>query len=234
MFGLFRTEKNPKGPDIKRLQHLDFDLVDSRLSFSLPYSNSTFVDRNHKVKQLINIYDHKSYNSLEINKLYSIQKLVEKRAYEYSRFNHRGYGMFSFNLNLFRHNQVDNLFDDSLLMEVVSSYVLKENNEWNTKEYIDEDCKLSITQKFQFCSVGGEKYLSYGVAQLYDKVPDLSYIMAISPHHYISFNFSYTSVRNTEDVWYQMAKAIEHQILSSVKLELNDELQAEKDSANKG
>ncbi len=37
LFTLFRTKNNPKGPDIKWLQHLNFDLVGSRLSLSLPY-----------------------------------------------------------------------------------------------------------------------------------------------------------------------------------------------------
>ena len=233
MFGLFRTEKNPKGPDIKRLQHLNFDLVDSRLSLSLPYSNDTFLERNHEVKQSINIYNSDLYKLDDIDDTCSYHTLLS-RYYEYSRFNHRGYGNIRFDLVVYRINPVPSLFDNASLKNIVKSYVGKRNDAWNNKEDIDEDCKFSISQDYKFGLIGSNEYLSYGKSRMHDRVPRLNYMMAISPHHYVTFFFKYHTVRNTEEVWYQMAKAIEHQILSSVKLELNDELQAEKDSANKG
>ncbi len=231
MFGLFGTEKNPKGPNVKRLQQLNFDLVDSRLSFSLPYSNDTFLERNHEVKQSFNIFDHSLYTHSELEELYS-HKLLLQRHYEYSRFNHRGYGGVNFALKISRHNQVNNLFNTVQLKEIVSIYSTKEIEHWNINA--DKEWKLRISDDFSYVTIGNEKMLSFGRSQTYDNVPMMFYIIAVAPQHYITFSFNYISVRNTEEVWYQMAKAIEHQILSSVKLELNDELQAEKDNANKG
>ena len=66
MFGLFRTEKNPKGPSLKRLQNLCFDFVDSKLSLKLPYGNHRILENNSNVEQSINIYDVDLYDSSEL------------------------------------------------------------------------------------------------------------------------------------------------------------------------
>ena len=58
MFGLFRTEKNLKGPSLKGGQDLCFDFVDSKLYLSLPYGNHRILENNHDVEQSINIYDN--------------------------------------------------------------------------------------------------------------------------------------------------------------------------------
>ena len=232
MFGLFRTEKNPKGPDIKRLQHLNFDLVDSRLSLSLPYSNSTFVDRNHDVEQSFNIYDSGLYERDDIDDSYSYHTLL-KRHYEYSRFNHRGYGNIRFGLEVSRINQIENLFEDTQLKNKITLVYTKQNDVFNAKA--SKNCQISLIHNFEFNRINNENFLCYAESQkLLNNSPQLYFVLPISLHHYVTFSFKHYSVRNTEEVWYQMAKAIEHQILSSVKLELNDELQAERDNANKG
>ncbi len=229
MFGLIRTEKNPKGPDIKRLQHLNFDLVDSRLSFSLPYSNSTFVDRNHDVELSFNIYDSGLYEPDDVDDSYSNHTLLS-RHYEYSRFNHRGYGNIRIDVEVSRINQVDNLFEDTQLKNNINYISTRHIDVFNSKAA--KDCQLSLTHNIEFNRINHENFLCYGESQKFANSPRFHFILPISLHHYATFSFVYHTVRNTEEVWCQMAKAIEHQVLSSVKLELNDELQAEKDSAN--
>ena len=80
MFTLFRTKNNPKGPDIKRLQQLNFDLVGSRLKFSLPYSNDSSPERKHDVNQSIDIYDIDSFCLSELDDLYSNVNVLHRKS----------------------------------------------------------------------------------------------------------------------------------------------------------
>ncbi|WP_444996499.1 hypothetical protein [Aliikangiella sp. IMCC44359] len=100
MFGpLFYSQKNPKGPNLKHLENLTFDLSGNQLSFSVPYGNwSQLPDPQGKVYLKTNLYDTNQFERFDADNWYT-NRLIFERHFSYGSFNHPrlGGGVYLFN-----------------------------------------------------------------------------------------------------------------------------------------
>ncbi len=221
MFGLFRTRKNPKGPNIEKVQNLCFELGDSRLYLSLPYGNHSSLENISIIEQKINIFDINRYEYEDKNDISSFWTILQ-RHYQYSYFNWPGFAGINVMLTLNRFNQVDNLLDEKQLSSMVSKNANISMSVFNNKA--SEDCKLTISKDFSFMDMNHERLLTYETSQFPMSGTTKHYLAAIAPQHCFDLSFRYPIISDTDETWYKMAQALEKQILSSLKLALDDSL----------
>ncbi len=221
MFNLFRTKDNPKGPNLSKLQELSFDLAESKLSFSLPYGNHRSINDDCCNEHKIKIHDHKTFEYDNQEDSFSYKTILQ-RHYHYSCFNWPGFAGLNLIVNLYRVSQAENLFDETQLQKAVLQQTFEEVNAFNKKA--DKNNQTSLHNHAKFSCMGNTRALEHHIVKNSENGTRPHYSFAVSPHHYVSFLFRYQTVRDKDETWYKMAQALEKQILSSLKLELDDSL----------
>ena len=231
MFGpLFHSQKNPKGPNLKHLESLSFDLSGNQLSFSVPSGNcKQLPNPQGEVHPQTNLYAAEQFGKdVEVN-WYSIRTIFN-RDLVYTCFTDPSLGSFKLMVML---NKLDNL-ESNLFTPSKFKTVVKKRTEYacerSNKTKDDAFLKLHPSKTYEFSHIGHEDFLMYEVN--FQLMPFSHYSIALTHGHFISFGFLYYSVRDGNEAWYLMAKKLERQIMESVKLELTPSFLKERESAN--
>jgi hypothetical protein len=231
MFGpLFSSEKKPKGPDLYRLEELTFDLSGNKLTCSLPFGNCRQSPKPQgNLVPTTNLYDAEQFDKDDGDDWYAIRTILE-RDFIYSSFNHPRLGKFQLMIMLNKLDNLEsNLFNPLDFQEKVKSRTTFYCQQFND-EIDDPFLKIVPENDYQLSRIGDENYLKYTIN--FQRSPYCHYALAISSEHYITFGFRYYSANSAHKPWYLMARELEQKIMSSVKLELTDSFQQEKEAAN--
>ncbi|WP_196138806.1 hypothetical protein [Aliikangiella sp. G2MR2-5] len=233
MFGpLLSTNNSPKGPNLKYLESLEFDLSGNRLSLAVPNGNwKQLPNLQGDIELQTNLYDDSQFNRFKKNDN-DTSKIIFDRFYNYSTFMHPNLGTLHLIMQIVRIIKPNiNLFSAEQLREEVKARVESICEESN-KDQDDEFLLKQPSKNYQLESLGCEEFLTYQINHYSSFDP--YYAIPLTSEHFITFGFHYSvnMKRDGEPPWYLMARNLEKQIMQSVKLELTETFQQEKEAAN--
>ncbi|WP_444996501.1 hypothetical protein [Aliikangiella sp. IMCC44359] len=226
MFGpLFHSQKNPKGPNLKRLEKLVFDLSGNQLSFSVPYGNwFQMPEPQGEIFTKTNLFDLSQFERYKVKDKYT-NKMIFNRHFSYSCFNHSSIGSFRLIVIV---NKLDDLKDGLFNPQYFHEVVKKQNElscQLSNEDVDNEFLKILPAKSYQFITLN-EKFLNYEMSYQYS--PYINYSIPLTSEHYIRFGFRYLTHLNNNEPCFLKARKLETQIMESVKLELTPSFEQER------
>ncbi len=231
MFGpLFSSEKKPKGPVLNRLEKLTFDLSGNTLTLDVPYGNcSMSPNPEGTILPKTNLYDSEQFERFKKKNWYTT-RVIFNRAFTYASFNHPGLGTCRLIAQLVKlDDPQSNLYNSAVLQQEIekrNEYVC----DYTNKDQNDDFSKIYPPKSYELTKIGNEKILSYQINKYLNSEP--YYAIPLTSQHYLTLSFDFISVKSGNEPWYIMARELEKQIINSVKLELTDGFQQEKEAAS--
>jgi hypothetical protein len=210
----FASENNPKGPNIKHLEDIAFDLSGIPLKFSIPPGNSPeSLDKQFDTIQRINIYetDINSYPNAD-------SRLLLSRWFVYKGFLGQNLGSFQLSLNLYYVNNDLDLRNTDILKMYLHEYLTNRCARWNLDT--DENAQIHPPESFAKDSINGINYLKYFTSNQHFLANPSFFVTAINDNAYLEFSFRFLSVIDENSKWFKMAKDLEMQIMMSVSIKL--------------
>jgi hypothetical protein len=231
MFGpLFTGVKNPKGPALNQLEKLTFNLSGNTLTLDVPHGNcSMSPNPEGTILPKTNLYDTEQFVRFKKKNCYTT-RVIFNRAFTYASFNHPGLGTCRLIVQLVKlDDPQSNLFNSSAFQQEVgkiNEYVC----DYTNKDQNDDFSKTYPPKSYDLTRIGNEEFLSYQINNYLISEP--YYAIPVTSEHYLTLSFYFISVKSGNEPWYLMARELEKKIINSVKLELIDSFQQEKETAN--
>jgi len=206
------------------MSHCHFDLSGTILTVQIPDGNcKDHPDPQGKITNKINIYE----NTLSTNCDNDSYVVILQRSYCYSAFMQPKLGTIQLRIMVIGtgdHNT--NLFKDNV-RECIITDIYRSFESFNR----EADQGIYPPKEFTSLTINNQKWLRYEIDDQGRAYPN--YCFVISPNHYITIGFNYIVERDPNEPWLLMAKQLEKDIMSSVKVELSPSAKAELEDAVK-
>jgi hypothetical protein len=210
---IFSTKKNPKGPNINKLEQHVFNLSGHLINLELPSGNCFDIPNPQgKLKHFSNIYNHESLldNSSAI-------KTIADRSFKYMGLLGENLGRVRFLMQarLIKDSDVDLIALDEL-KKYINNTLDDSIKEWNATA--DEFAQIEGPEELIERLINTNLFIYY---QIYSATKTCScYSIAVSHNSLITIEFTYTINRRAEDPWLMVARELEAKVMNSIEVNL--------------
>jgi len=224
----FATEKNPKGPNIKKSKNFRINLSGTYVQIALPPGNCFDIPNpDGKVIENINVYDPDFYDEQKNEPATRIE--VADRFFNFNGFLGQDIGTLHFCANAYRLNKNNiNLFNIHDFQKHLKDHVSRYCERFNTK-INNEQLKFTSNDDFSRETINSLDFIKYSIKTTAERWQ--FYTTAITDDCYMEFLFRFYTVRETAEPWYLMARRLEDKVMSSVTVELTESANIAKNAA---
>jgi hypothetical protein len=210
---IFSTKKNPKGPNIKKLEQHAFNLSGHVLNLELPAGNCFDIPNPQgQLKHNSNIYNHESLH----DKSSTIQ-IIADRSFKYTGLLGENLGRVRFLMQarLIKDSDVDLTVVDEL-KKYINNTLDDSFKEWNATA--DEFAQIEGPEELIERLINANLFIYY---EIYSATKTRScYSIAVSHNSFITMEFAYTINRRAEDPWLRVARELEAKVMNSIEVNI--------------
>lgn len=219
------TEAKPKGPDTKYTEDIVFDISGTAVKISIPKGNSKQIPLPEgRFAKRINIYSPPTEYTHDMSD--ASMTSIGERLYDFNGFLGRNIGFMWLYINVYRiKDNNTNIFSPGNLKQQITLCMnyrcssfnkdIKEN--WLRLEWDTQPHQNSVNDIVFF------KYTSVKQGR-----PNHHYSTAILDDCYLEILFDYSTIRDVDAPWVQLARSLENNIMKSIQIKLSESSESSK------